>query len=58
MIYFKKSFKYNIKEFICYKKEIDSINFLIKVIIEFNNKLYKLAIKTHYSNPDVKARTY
>ena len=41
MFYIKKSQKHNIKkEFIYYKKEIDSLNILIEVVIKFDNKLY------------------
>lgn len=41
-----------------YGKEFNSLNFLIKVVIELNNKLYKLAIGIYYSNFDSKIRPY
>ena len=45
-----KNFKYNIKKkLMYYKKNVDSLNILIKVVIKLNNKLYKLAIKIYYS---------
>ena len=46
MVYFKKSFKYNIKiKVIYYKENFNSPNILIQKIIKLYNKFYKLAIK-------------
>ena len=51
MTYFRRNFKYNIKKkLIWYRWELDKPNFLIKVVIKFNNNLYKLAIEICYSN--------
>ena len=43
---------------IYYKKKLNSLNFLIKVVIKLNNYIYKLASKIYYSNFDSKARLY
>ena len=39
-----------------YRRKLDNLNFLIEVVIKHNNKLYKLAIETYYSNFDSKTR--
>ena len=39
-----------------YKGKIDSLNSLIKVVIEPNNKLYKLAIAIYYCNSTSKTK--
>ena len=41
-----------------YKKEYNTLNFLIEVIIEVNNKLYKVAIEIFYSNLNNKVKLY
>ena len=41
-----------------HKKKLNSLNFLIEVVTQLNNKLYKLAIKIRYSNLDNKAESY
>ena len=59
MVYFRRVLKYNIKkELMHYKKKFNSLNFLIKVAIKLDDKFYKLAIETYYSNPDTKIRPY
>ena len=40
------------------RKKLDSLNTLIKVVIKYDNKLYKLVIKIYYNNLDNKARFY
>ena len=46
MAYFRKKFKYNLKKkYIYYKKKLNGLNILIKIVIELNNKFYILAIK-------------
>ena len=37
---------------------MNSLNFLIKVVIELNNKLDKLVIEIYYSNFNSKSRFY
>ena len=41
-----------------YEKKFNSLNFLIKVVIECNNKLYKLVIETYYNNSNDKIGFY
>ena len=46
MTYFKIRLKYNIiKKLIYYIKKLRNLNILIKVVIKFDNKLYKLIIE-------------
>ena len=48
---FRKGFENNVKnKLLCYKKIIDSIKTLIRVIIKVNNKLYKRAIKKKFND--------
>ena len=59
MTHFQKGFKYDVKQkLIYYEKKLNSLNTLIEVVIKLNNKFYKLAIKTCYSNPGNKAELY
>ena len=44
------------EKFIYYREKLNSLNILIEAIIKLNNKIYKLAIKIHYSNVNSKAR--
>lgn len=46
------------KELIYYEEEFDSLNFLIKIVIEFNNSFYKLVLEISYNNPDNKTKIY
>jgi len=47
---FRQNFKNNLKNKIMYnKKTFNNIFNFIKVIIDFNNKLYKKAIKKKYN---------
>ena len=39
-----------------YGKKLDNLNLLIKVVIKLKNKFYELAMKTHYSNSNNKAK--
>ena len=56
---FKQHLKYYIKEkLIYYRKKLDSISLLIKIIMKFNNKLYKLGIKICYKNFLNRAESY
>ena len=56
---FRKNLKYNVKkEFIYYKKKLDSINLLIKEMIKLDNECYKLTTKKYYSNFANKVRPY
>ena len=41
-----------------YSKKLDNLNYLIEIIIKFNNKLYKLAIEIYYTNFNNKAKFY
>ena len=36
------------------KKKLDSLNTLIKIAIELNNKLYKLVIEIYYNKKNCK----
>ncbi len=46
---FRRNLKNNLKDKImCDKKTLNDIFDLIKIIIDFNNKLYKKAIKKRY----------
>lgn len=42
----------------CYKKNSNILYYLIKAEIILNDKFYKLAIKTYYSNFTSKTRLY
>ena len=41
-----------------YGGKLNNLNSLTKVAIELSNKLYKLVIEIHYSNPNSKAGLY
>ena len=41
-----------------YRKKLDSLNSMIKSVIELDNKLYKLAMEIYYSNPNSIAGFY
>ena len=41
-----------------YRKQFDSLDFLIQIVVKFNNKFFKLAIKIYYSNFDIKIGFY
>ena len=43
---------------IYYRKKPNSLNFLIEIIIEIDNKFDKLVIKTYYNNFENKVKTY
>ena len=56
---FCKGLKNNIKnELFRYKKIINNINSLIRVLIKVNNKLYKRVIEKKFNNLRRKAKTY
>ena len=56
---FYKGFKNNVKnKLLYYKKIINNINSLIRVLIKVNNKLYEKVIKKKFNNLYKKAGTY
>ena len=56
---FRRKLKNNVKnELLCYKKIINSINGLIRVLIKINNKLYEQTIKKKFNNLRRRAKTY
>ena len=57
MICFRRDSKYNIYEkLLYYNIKLNNLNILIEIAIKFNNKLYKLAIKTCYNNAKINVR--
>ena len=56
MIMFRKNLKYNVKkEFMRYEETTDTLRILIKVSIEFDDKLYELIMKQRYNDSNKRA---
>ena len=59
MTIFRRGLKDNVKdEFIRDRKRIDSLERLIKVVINIDDKLYERAIEKRFDDPRSRAGTY